>query len=210
MSGRFITFEGGEGAGKTTQLGLLRARLEATGHKVRVTREPGGTEGAEAVRRLLLEGPADAWRPLSELFLVMAARDDHLHRAIMPALADGAWVLCDRYLDSTRAYQGIAGGLGLDLVDRLHEPLSRTRLPDLTILLDIDTEAGLERAHARGQVQRFEQKGVAFLDAVRRGFLDLAAREPDRIITIPAVGPVDRVGEAVWATVRSRLLGSSP
>lgn len=209
MSGRFITIEGGEGAGKTTQLGLLQARLEAAGHKVKITREPGGTAGAEAIRRLLIEGPPDAWRPLSELYLVMAAREDHLHRAILPALADGAWVLCDRYVDSTRAYQGIAGGLGLDLVDRLHEPLSRARLPDLTILLDIGTEAGLERAHARGQVQRFEQKGLVFLEEVRRGFLALAAREPDRIVTIPAVGPIDRVGEAVWATVRSRLLGSA-
>ena len=120
--GRFITIEGGEGAGKSTQLRRLAADLAARGIDCLVTREPGGTEGAEAIRELIVHGPPERWRPLAELYLFLAAREDHLHRAILPALEQGRWVLCDRFADSTRVYQGWAGGLGLDLVDRLQAP----------------------------------------------------------------------------------------
>lgn len=207
--GRFITFEGGEGAGKSTQLALLARRLREDGREVVLTREPGGTPGAEAIRGLIVDGPPERWRPLSELFLFMAARDDHLHRAVLPAVESGAWVLCDRFVDSSRVYQGHAGGLGVDLVDRLHAPLLEGRWPDLTVLLDLPVETGFARCAARGMLARFEAKGRDYHERVREGFLRLAAREPDRFVVIDAAPPAEVVAQAVYAAVIARLGGTA-
>lgn len=205
VPGRFVTFEGGEGVGKSTQIARAAARLEARRYGVLVTREPGGTEGAEAIRRLLLEGGADRWTPLAELLLVTAARAEHLLRVIEPALAAATWVLCDRYLDSTRVYQGLAGGLGLDLVDRLQRELLRFRLPDLTIVLDLPVAKGLARRAAAGAASRFERKGEAFHERVREGFRSLAAAEPERIVLVDADRPVDEVAAEIEALLVTRL-----
>ena len=172
--GRFVTIEGGEGAGKSTQIRLLAERLRERGIDVWVTREPGGTEGAEAIRDLIVDGPPERWRPLAELYLFLAAREDHLHRAILPALAAGSWVVSDRFADSSRVYQGIAGELGLELVDMLQEPLLGAHRPDLTVVLDLPVAEGLARCAARGGVARFEAKGTAYHERVRAGFRLLA------------------------------------
>lgn len=203
--GRFVTFEGGEGAGKSTQIARLAARLEAVGLRVLRTREPGGTEEAEAIRRLLLEGRAERWTPTAELLLVAAARAEHLARVIEPALEAGVWVLCDRYLDSTRVYQGLAGGVGLDRVDRLQREVLGFRLPDLTILLDLPVEVGLARRCAAGAGSRFECKGPAFHARVREGFRMLAAAEPERIALVDADRPLEEVEAAILALLRTRF-----
>lgn len=203
--GLFVTVEGGEGAGKSTQVGLLAERLRAAGAAVVTTREPGGTVGAEAIRELIVHGPAERWRPLSEVYLFLAARDDHLHRAIRPALERGAWVVCDRFADSTRVYQGHADGLGLELVDALQAPLLEGFRPDLTVLLDLPVEVGLARAAARGGTARFEEKGRGYHERVREGFLLLAAREPARFAVVDASAEPGTVAEAVWAAVVDRL-----
>lgn len=205
MSGRFVTFEGGEGAGKTTQLARLAEWLKSRGLAVVTTREPGGTEGAEAIRRLLVEGAADRWDALSELLLVAAARRDHLVRVIEPALARGAWVLCDRYVDSTRVYQGLAGGLGLERVDRLHRDILVARRPDLTLVLDVPVQEGMRRRAAAGAVSRFEQKGEAYHDRIREGFLELAQQEPGRVRVVDAAQAPDDVTAAVIAIVAERF-----
>jgi dTMP kinase len=203
--GRFVTFEGGEGAGKSTQIARLATRLGAVGLPVLRTREPGGTEEAEAIRRLLLEGRAERWTPTAELLLVAAARAEHLARVIEPALEAGVWVLCDRYLDSTRVYQGLAGGVGLERVDRLQGELLRFRLPDLTILLDLPVEVGLARRGAAGAASRFERKGRAFHEQVREGFRRLAAAEPERIVLVDADRSAEEVEAAIVALVRARF-----
>jgi dTMP kinase len=203
--GRFVTFEGGEGAGKSTQIARLAARLEATGLRVLRTREPGGTEEAEAIRRLLLEGRAERWTPTAELLLVAAARAEHLARVIEPALEAGVWVLCDRYLDSTRVYQGLAGGVGLERVDRLQREVLGFRLPDLTILLDLPVEVGLARRRAAGAGSRFERKGPAFHARVREGFRMLAEAEPERIALVDADRPLEEVEAAILALLRARF-----
>ncbi len=203
--GRFVTFEGGEGAGKSTQIARAAVALEARGLRVRVTREPGGTEGAEAIRRLLLEGAAERWTATTELLLVAAARAEHLARVIEPALAAGSWVLCDRYLDSTRVYQGLAGGLGLALVDRLQGELLGFRLPDLTLVLDVPVETGLARRQDIGGASRFERKGRAFHERVREGFRTLAAAEPRRIVLVDADRPVEAVAAEIEALLVARL-----
>lgn len=203
--GRFITLEGGEGAGKSTQVARLAARLTDAGVEVLTTREPGGTPGAEAIRELIVHGPAERWRPLTELYLFLAARDEHLHGFILPALTRGAWVVCDRFADSTRVYQGEAGGLGVTLVDRLHEPLLEGVAPDLTLILDLAVADGLARAAGRGDTGRFEAKGAAYHERVRTGFLRLAEQEPDRCVVIDAAAAADVVELAVWAVVRDRF-----
>ena len=203
--GRFITIEGGEGAGKSTQLRRLAADLAARGIDCLVTREPGGTEGAEAIRELIVYGPPERWRPLAELYLFLAAREDHLHRAILPALDRGQWVLCDRFADSTRVYQGWAGGLGLDLVDRLQAPLLGDHRPDMTLILDLPVELGLARCAARGAMARFEAKGAAFHERVRAGFHRVAELEPERFAVIDASGDEAQVAAAVALAVASRL-----
>lgn len=203
--GRFVTFEGGEGAGKTTQIARAAAWLAGRGLSVLQTREPGGTEGAEAIRRLLLEGEPGRWTGRGELLLVLAARVEHLDRVIEPALAAGSWVLCDRYLDSTRVYQGMAGGLGLEFVDRLQQDVLGLRLPDLTLVLDLPVEQGLARRHADGASSRFERKGPAFHARVREGFRTLAAAEPARIALVDASLSPDEVALAIRELLVARL-----
>jgi dTMP kinase len=203
--GYFITFEGGEGAGKTTQLERLALWLEAGGLEVVRTREPGGTPGAEAVRRLLVEGAAERWLPSTELLLVAAARDDHLARLIRPALARGAWVLCDRYIDSTFAYQASAGGLDPARIHALHEVVLDAPLPDLTLLLDLPVETGLARRHAEGASTRFDAREQAFHERVRRGFLDRAAAAPERIAIVDAARAADDVAADMRRQVTVRL-----
>lgn len=205
--GRFITFEGGEGGGKTTQIARLAARLEAVrGRSVARTREPGGSPGAEAIRDLVLNGAVDRWSPVTETLLMYAARRDHIERVIAPALAEGRWVLCDRFADSTRAYQGAAGGADLGLISALERTVVGETQPDLTLILDLSPETGLARAQARaGGEMRFESKGLVFHQALRAAFLDIAAGEPERCAVIDADQPVEAVETAIRAVVRERL-----
>lgn len=205
--GRLITFEGGEGAGKTTQIERLARRLEACGPSVTCSREPGGTEGGEAIRSLLVEGAVERWTPLGEALLHTAARAEHVARLVRPALDAGRWVLLDRFVDSTRVYQGIAGGLGLDAVDRLQALAIGDLEPDLTLLLDVPVTTGLARATARRGAGRYEAMGTSFHGRIRQGFLALAARAPDRFRVIDASGTADRVAVSVFAAVRDRFPG---
>jgi dTMP kinase len=198
--------EGGEGTGKSTQSRRLAERLRALGEEVVLTREPGGSPGAEALRTLLVEGDADRWSPLSETLLMYAARADHLERTIRPALDRGAWVICDRFLDSTRAYQGDGGGAAPGLTAALERAVIGETWPDLTLVFDMPVETGLSRAEARaGGEGRFESKGLAFHQGLRAAFLDIARAEPDRFAVIDAAPAPDVVAEAVWAAVSGRL-----
>jgi dTMP kinase len=203
--GRFITFEGGEGAGKSTQLKRLAERLRSHGLDVVATREPGGSPGAEAIRELVLNGAADRWSPATETLLMYAARRDHIERVIAPALARGAWVVCDRFADSTRAYQGAGGGADPAFIAALEQHVLGEVRPDLTLILDLPPETGLERAQARGGEMRFESKGLAFHAKLRDGFLAIARAEPDRCRLIDAAGSMDAVADAIWTAVAARL-----
>lgn len=202
--GRFITFEGGEGVGKSTQIRRLAARLQAEGHEVVATREPGGSPGAEAIRDIVLRGAADRWSPVTEALLMYAARRDHIERVIRPALDRGAWVVCDRYADSTRAYQGAAGGTDPGLIAALEQFVLEGAHPDLTLVFDLDPELGLARAIDRaGAEMRFESKGASFHARLREAFLAIAAAEPKRCTVIDASGTQDEVEAAVWAAVQA-------
>ncbi|WP_293902874.1 dTMP kinase [Phenylobacterium sp.] len=204
--GRFITFEGGEGAGKSTQVQRLAVRLTADGREVVATREPGGSPGAESVRDLVLRGAADRWSPVTETLLMYAARRDHIERVIRPALARGAWVVCDRFADSTRAYQGAAGGTDPGLIAALETYVLEATRPDLTLVFDLPAEVGLARAHARaGAEMRFESKGMAFHQRLREAFCAIAAREPERCAVIDACATMDAVEAAIWEAVTARL-----
>jgi dTMP kinase len=204
--GKFITFEGGEGAGKSTQLKRLETRLALLQIHVAMTREPGGSPGAEAIRNLVLRGDADRWSPVTETLLMYAARRDHIERTIRPILDRGTWVLCDRFADSTRAYQGAAGGTDPALIAALERHILEGTRPDLTIVFDIDPAVGLERAHRRaGAELRFESKGIEFHKRLREAFLEIARSEPDRCVLVDAVGKVREVEARVWAAVQERL-----
>ncbi len=206
--GQFITFEGGEGAGKTTQLRLLAEALERAGIEVVTTREPGGSPGAEAIRGLLVTGAIDRWDAHTEALLHTAARRDHLARTVWPALERGAWVICDRFADSTLAYQGYGHGLPKDFI------LGLTRLaigdfkPDLTLILDLPVEEGLRRAGGRGGAEdRYERMGLAFHERLRQGFLDIARQDTDRCAVVNAAASLDDVQQSILRAVKSRLLG---
>lgn len=204
--GRFITFEGGEGVGKSTQIRRLVARLASEGREVVATREPGGSPGAEAIRDMVLRGAADRWSPVTETLLMYAARRDHIERVIRPALARGAWVVCDRYADSTRAYQGAAGGADPGLIAAMEQYVLEEVRPDLTLVFDLDPELGLARAVDRaGAEMRFESKGAAFHARLRQAFLEIAAREPERCVVIDANGTIDQVETSVAEAVAERL-----
>jgi dTMP kinase len=204
--GRFITFEGGEGAGKSTQLKRFVTRLQTAGREVVATREPGGSPGAEGIRELVLKGNADRWSPVTETLLMYAARRDHVERVIRPALSRGAWVVCDRFADSTRAYQGAAGGTDPALIAALETYILEGTRPDLTLIFDLPVEVGLERAQVRaGTEMRFESKGQAFHERLREGFLAIAEAEPGRCAVIDATGDLDEVEARVWAAVDARL-----
>lgn len=203
--GRFITLEGGEGAGKSTQIQVVKDYLEARGIEVIVTREPGGTSVGQEIRNLLVSGDKDKWSPLSETLLILADRAAHLERVIRPALADGKYVVCDRFFDSTRAYQGIAGGLGLEVIHNLQQPVLGTTLPDVTLLLDIDPEKGLSRAQERGGDLRFESKTLAYHQTLRQAFLDFAKQEPERMVVIDADRDIDAVSADIITALGERL-----
>ena len=203
--GRFITLEGGEGAGKSTQIQVIKDYLLTRGNDVVVTREPGGTSEGQEIRNLLVSGDKDKWSPLSETLLILADRAAHLERIIRPALAEGKYVVCDRFFDSTKAYQGVAGGLGLDVIHNLQQPVLGTTLPDITLLLDIDPEKGLRRAQERGGELRFESKTLAYHRTLRNAFLDFAAQEPDRIFVIDADRDVEAVSADILAVLDERL-----
>lgn len=204
--GKFITFEGGEGAGKSTQIKLLGTALKARGIDVVQTREPGGAPQAEVLRELLISGDTDRWSPSAEALLNYAARDDHLRTTIRPALERGAWVLCDRFSDSTRAYQGLAGELGLDMIDAIDRQVVGKTVPDLTLIMNIAPETGLQRAHDRGDANRFENKGLAFHKKLQTAFLQIAETYPDRCVVIEASGEIEEISNAIWEAVESRVL----
>lgn len=197
--GRFITFEGVDGAGKSTHANLLAERLRALGRAVVLTREPGGSPGAEAVRDLLLEGPHGRWDSVSEALLIYAARRDHVNQVIRPALNRGDWVLCDRFTDSSHAYQGAAGGVPAAFLQALDATVLEGLKPDLTLILDIPVRDGLARAGRRQAGGRFEARGEAFQERVRGAFQDLARSEPARCRLIDASPPPEEVARAVWA-----------
>jgi len=204
--GRFVTLEGGEGAGKTTLARSLCARLAAAGHPVLRTREPGGAPGAEAVRALLLGAPAGVeWNPMSEALLVSAARREHVAATVAPMLRAGGWVVCDRFTDSTLAYQGIAGGLGREACERLAAMATGGLRPDLTLVVDVPVATGLLRARMRGEQNRFEARGVAFHGRVRDAFRAIAAADPGRCVVLDGAASAEAVLEAALAALRARL-----
>ncbi|MFL6844783.1 MAG: dTMP kinase [Allosphingosinicella sp.] len=207
MKGRFISLEGGEGAGKSTQMRALASVLRARGLDVVETREPGGSPGAEAIRALLLEGGDDRWTPEAEALLFAAARADHVARTIRPALERGAWVLSDRFLDSSLAYQGGAAGVGIETVRRLHEIGSRGFLPDRTLLLELPAEAVAERLKVRDSAgsDRIGGRGSDFHGRVADAFGRLADEEPQRFRRIDASGPAEAVTARLLAAVEDLL-----
>jgi dTMP kinase len=207
MAGRFISLEGGEGAGKSTQLKRLAEALRARGVEVVETREPGGSPGAEAIRALLLEGEADRWTAEAEALLFAAARADHVARTILPAVERGAWVLCDRFVDSSMAYQGHAGGLGEEAVRALHRIGSNGLYPDRTLLLELSGEAAAERARSRdtGGADRIGGRDEAFHAGVAQAFRSLAAAEPERFRIVDAGGSAGEVTERLLAAVEDLL-----
>ncbi len=197
MPGRFITIEGGEGVGKTTNITYIREWLQSRGIPHLVTREPGGTPYAEKIRGLLLEHQEERVDAVAELLLIFASRAQHLARCIRPALARGTWVVCDRFTDATYAYQGAGRQLGMDKVATLEQMVQGDLRPDLTLVLDIDPREGLRRARARGDLDRFETEQLAFFESVRRAYLELAAAHPDRYAVIDAAQPLDEVQRAI-------------
>jgi dTMP kinase len=202
MTGRFITFEGGEGAGKSTQISLLAETLEKSGKTILITREPGGTPGAEAIRALFVNGDPGRWSPWAEACLINAARADHVDRVIRPALARGDWVLCDRFVDSTRAYQGAGKGLDDAALCALHRQVTGNLWPDLTLILSLDPAAGLQRAAARGGDEgRFEAHDPEFHQRVAAFFKHLPDIEPRRCRAVDAAQPVASLAETITAMV---------
>ncbi|NKW91964.1 dTMP kinase [Rhodobacteraceae bacterium R_SAG9] len=205
VSGHFITFEGIDGSGKSTQAKLLAERLRAEGFEVVLTREPGGSVGAEEIRALVLEGDPDRWSAETEILLFTAARRDHLERTILPAVAAGKIVICDRFADSTRMYQGLSRGDLRGIVDQLHS-LMIGREPDLTVLIDMDPATGLARAKSRQTAEeRFEDFGQALQEQMRKGFLDLSKEYADRFRVIDGASDMNSVSNAVYATVKQHI-----
>ncbi len=204
--GRLITIEGGDGAGKTTQAGLLAAALERHGIAVRLTREPGGSPGGEAIRRLLLDGTAQHWDAVGEALLLVAARRDHVQTLIAPALVRGTWIVCDRFADSTVAYQGYGRGLAVDQLRVLHRFALGDFAPDLTLILDVAVEIAEARAAARASAKdRFDGLDRAFRERLRQGFRQIAAADPARCALIDAGRAVAEVHRAILAATKARL-----
>jgi dTMP kinase len=204
--GRFITLEGGEGAGKSTQITLLATWLRERGIDVVQTREPGGAPGAERIRELLVKGDADRWTPIAETLLHYAARADHLDRTIRPALTAGRWVISDRFADSTMAYQGYGHGVPFGVIDSLFKAVVGDTAPDLTLILDLPVGQGLRRAAARpGHENRYEQMAVEFHNRLRDGFLAIARANPQRCAIIDASRAVDAIHSDIQAEIRRRL-----
>ena len=214
-SGKFITLEGGEGAGKTTQIKLLGDALKAGGLDPIITREPGGSPAAEVIRSLLVEGAVDRWQPMTEALLNFAARLEHVRETIKPALAAGRWVLCDRFADSTVAYQGYGHDLGRAVIDDLHRLVLGYFQPDLTLIPDIPVDEGLARARNREQAEgsheeRDERMDEGFHQRLRDGFLDIARRNPERCVVIDAAQEPETVQAEIRAVVGQRLNATMP
>ncbi len=208
MAGKFITFEGGEGAGKSTQAALLAKRLSIAGIHVVQTREPGGSPGAEIIRHVLLSGAARRFGAGSEALLFAAARADHLDNLIIPALQAGKWVICDRFIDSTRVYQGIVGKVELPFIRGLERLTVGRFTPDLTFILDLPAETGLARAHARrgdDTPDRFETEDLAYHQALKAGFRAIATEEKERCVLIDADRPAEQIADEIWRIVLRRL-----
>ncbi len=203
--GKFITFEGGEGAGKTTQAKMLAEALEGAGIETLMTREPGGTFGAEAIRDLVLEGTSDRWSGMTELLLMYAARLDHVEKLIKPALERGVWVISDRFSDSSMAYQGYARELGPEKVQALHDAVMDGFEPDLTILFDIDPILAQKRVETRGEnLSRFDAESIAFHNTLRNAFLEIAKANTDRIFTVDAAASRDGVQTRILFAVSQK------
>lgn len=214
--GQFITFEGGEGAGKTTQAKMLAEALEGAGIETLLTREPGGTFGAEAIRELVLEGTSDRWSGMTELLLMYAARLDHVEKLIKPALERGVWVISDRFSDSSMAYQGYARELGAEKVKALHDAVMDGFEPDLTILFDIDPILAQKRVETRGEnLSRFDAESIAFHNTLREAFWDIAKANKERVFTVDASASRDGVQTRILFAVSQKYpelagrLGSS-
>jgi dTMP kinase len=206
--GRFITFEGGEGSGKSTQAGILANRLSRAGRPVFATREPGGSPAAEEIREALLSGKVWQFGPLAEAIMFSVARADHIDYAIKDALQQGRWVVCDRFIDSTRAYQGVTAGVPRGLISALERLTVGALSPDITFILDIPAEDGLARAQERAEgaeLDRFEGQQLMLHERVRRAFLDIAEEEPARCVVVDASQPEAMVAEDVWEAVLHRL-----
>lgn len=218
---RFITLEGGEGAGKSTQARLLAAHLSQLGHRVTLTREPGGAPGAEAIRHLLVTGETGRWTPRAEALLHFAAREEHLVHTVRPALVRGEWVICDRFVDSSFAYQGAALGLGRDFIESLRKLVVGEDMPVLTLILDIDVTQGMARASGRANAKdihkenhsredrfkedRYERMDAKFHETLRQAFLSIASADPRRCAVIDAAQSEEAVAKQIWNTVSSRL-----
>ena len=214
MSGLFITFEGGEGSGKTTQINRLSQTLSQLGKKVITTREPGGTPEAERVRELIVQRDGGAWTPMAEILLLFAARIMHVEQIIRPALEEGKIVICDRFTDSTRAYQGYGHEMGLESIENLNTLTLGDFKPDLTFILDIDPEEGLKRSDRRLAAEqfqvkqredRYEQLDIEFHKRLRQGFLDIAEKEPKRCHVIPAMQDVEALAGQIANIVREKV-----
>ncbi|WP_316172042.1 dTMP kinase [Bradyrhizobium sp. SZCCHNRI1058] len=206
--GRFVTFEGGEGAGKSTQIKMLADHLQKEGVRLVLTREPGGSPGAEIMRHLVLSGMGKLLGPEAETLLFAAARDDHVRNVILPALNQGSWVLCDRFFDSTRAYQGSQGKVAPDVLNAMQRVTIGDLKPDLTLILDVPVEIGLQRAGARrgaGTPDRFEGEDIKFHKGLRDAFHKIAAEDPRRCVLIDATASAETVSQLVWNAVRERL-----
>ena len=209
MSGYFITFEGSEGCGKTTQIEALAKALEAQGKTVLITREPGGTLIGEKIRNLLQDpGHENEISDMAELLLFSASRAELIASRIQPALKRGEIVICDRFYDSTYVYQGLGRAIGMEIVEQLNQITVGTLKPDLTILLDLDAKVGIERAKSRqsGELDRIENESLAFFEAVRNGYLELAKKEPERFKTIDGLLSVDAIKAIIWDTVETKFL----
>jgi dTMP kinase len=209
ITGVFITLEGGEGAGKSTQLKLLEERLVTYEIDIVRTREPGGVPSAETIRDLLVNGETDKWRPLTETLLHFAARHEHISRLVQPALDRGQWVLCDRFADSTTAYQGYAQNIDLETIATLYRLAVGNLEPNLTIILDLPVEVGLERAEDRGiGGTRYEKMGIEFHKRLRDGFLRIAANNPHRCSILDATQSIEEISEYIMALVEERFLST--
>jgi dTMP kinase len=213
MKGKFLTFEGGEGTGKSTQAAMLALRLESLGIGVKLTREPGGSPGAEIMRHVLLSGVAKPFGPEAEAILFAAARSDHVRCTILPALTAGQWVICDRFADSTRVYQGVLGDVDHRFIKALERISVGDLRPDLTFVLDVPAELGLQRAAGRrggSSPDRFEAETIDFHERLRQAYLMLAAAEPDRCVIVDAGAPKKMVAQRIWQAVSKRLQPAAP
>ncbi|HJZ20372.1 MAG TPA: dTMP kinase [Bradyrhizobium sp.] len=210
--GRFITFEGGEGSGKSTQIKMLAERLDAAKLRAIVTREPGGSPGAEIIRHVVLSGFGKLLGAEAETLLFAAARDDHVRSVILPALNQGIWVLCDRFADSTRVYQGSLGQVAPAVLNAMERVTIGDLKPDLTVILDVPVEVGMKRAAARrgtGAPDRFEAEDLKFHQQLRDAYRKIAAAEPQRCVLIDASADAGAVAAAVWTALRERLFASA-